>query len=100
MRPNLEGTDTNLTVAFEAAPTYGRNVSTLPEMESFPIFFPFVVSMDFLSYHYRFLRTFYFSFQFEYPGGHPFIRKTASDFGWDWVSQLSTVFRIAYICSL
>lgn len=61
LKPNLEGTDTNLTVAFEAASTYGRNVSTLPEMESFPILFPFVVSTSF-SIAYCFLRPLYFLF--------------------------------------
>ena len=29
--------DKNLTVAFESAAAYGQNVSTLPEMEAFPM---------------------------------------------------------------
>lgn len=28
--------------------------------------------------------------QFEYPGVRQYIRKIASDFGWDWVSIFST----------
>ena len=33
----FSGDDTNLTVSFEAASTYGLNVSTLPDMEYFPL---------------------------------------------------------------
>ncbi len=33
---NVDAADTNLTVSFESAWLYGKNVSTLPEMEFFP----------------------------------------------------------------
>ncbi|KAL5523539.1 hypothetical protein ACEPAG_7712 [Sanghuangporus baumii] len=58
---NSQAGDNNLTVAFEAASIYGLNVSTRPDVE-------FVEGVS----------------VFEYPGGHPYVRKTASDFGWDW----------------
>ncbi|THH07222.1 hypothetical protein EW145_g3531 [Phellinidium pouzarii] len=77
---NIAAGDNNLTVSFEAASAYGLNVSTLPDME----YFPAGVSV------------------FEYPGGHPYIRKTASDFGWDWGPAFvpSGIFKPAYFITL
>ncbi|TDL26125.1 glycoside hydrolase [Rickenella mellea] len=71
----------NLTVDFESAYYYGLNVSTRADMETFPGGGPFV---------------------FEYPGGHPYQRKTASDFGWDWGPAFvpSGIFKPAYVVSL
>ncbi|KAI5121557.1 hypothetical protein M0805_000738 [Coniferiporia weirii] len=70
----------NLTIAFEAAGTYGLNVSARSDVE----FFPAGVSV------------------FEYPGGHPYVRKTASDFGWDWGPAFvpSGIFKPAYFIAL
>ncbi|GLB44993.1 putative glycoside hydrolase family 2 protein [Lyophyllum shimeji] len=53
--------DNNVTVALESAYHYGLNVSTRPDAEPFPG-----------------------NGGFEYPGIFPWIRKVASDFGWDW----------------
>ncbi|KII92216.1 glycoside hydrolase family 2 protein [Plicaturopsis crispa FD-325 SS-3] len=52
--------DNNLTVAFESAWYYGLNVSSRPDAEFAP------------------------SDNYEYPGVRQWIRKIASDFGWDW----------------
>ncbi|KAA1472783.1 glycoside hydrolase [Dentipellis sp. KUC8613] len=52
--------NTNLTLAFESAWYYGQNVTNRPDTES-------LLTVD-----------------FEYPGVRTWIRKTQSDFGWDW----------------
>ncbi|KAI0047909.1 glycoside hydrolase family 2 protein [Auriscalpium vulgare] len=52
----------NLTVALESAWHYGLNVTSRPDAE------PLAVSQ----------------LDFEYPGVRNYIRKTQSDFGWDW----------------
>ncbi|KAH8118990.1 glycoside hydrolase [Phellopilus nigrolimitatus] len=72
--------ESNLTIAFEAASTYGLNVSSRPDME----FFPAGLQVD------------------EYPGGHPYVRKTASDFGWDWGPAFvpSGIFKPAHFLTL
>ncbi|TBU37489.1 glycoside hydrolase [Dichomitus squalens] len=70
--------DTNLTVAFESAWHYGQNVTSRPDVED-------VLVVD-----------------FEYPGVRQWIRKTQSDFGWDWGPAFvpSGIFRPAYLVTL
>ncbi|EJD02700.1 glycoside hydrolase [Fomitiporia mediterranea MF3/22] len=77
---NSSSGDDNLTVAFEAASTYGLNVSSRPDVEW---------DLEGISV-------------FEYPGGHPWVRKTASDFGWDWGPAFvpSGIFKPAYFIAL
>ncbi|KAI0338261.1 glycoside hydrolase [Trametopsis cervina] len=53
-------TDHNLTVSLESAWLYAQNVTARPDVEKIPL--P----------------------DFEYPGVREFVRKTPSDFGWDW----------------
>ncbi|KAJ6478698.1 glycoside hydrolase family 2 protein [Mycena vulgaris] len=70
----------NLTVAFESAYHYGLNVSTRPDAENtLPQFF-----------------------EFEVPAGRAYMRKTASDFGWDWGPAFvpSGIFKPAYLITL
>ncbi|KDR78198.1 hypothetical protein GALMADRAFT_138324 [Galerina marginata CBS 339.88] len=55
-----------LVVAFESAWAYGLNVTARPDAEYFPT--KGVRTMD----------------NYEYPGVRQWIRKIASDFGWDW----------------
>ncbi|EMD33740.1 glycoside hydrolase family 2 protein [Gelatoporia subvermispora B] len=73
-----ETTDANITVAFESAWLYGQNVSSLPDVEFSP------------------------TIDFEYPGVRNVIRKTQSDFGWDWGPAFvpSGIFKPAYIITL
>ncbi|KAJ7710527.1 glycoside hydrolase family 2 protein [Mycena rosella] len=70
----------NLTVAFESAYYYGLNVSTRPDAE------------DTLA---RLL-------EFEVPAGREYIRKTDSDFGWDWGPAFvpSGIIKPAYLIAL
>ncbi|KAH9934072.1 glycoside hydrolase [Epithele typhae] len=73
------GGDTNLTVAFESAWTYGLNVTSRPDVEW----------VD-------------FGFDFEFPNVRHVVRKTQSDFGWDWGPAFLPVgiFKPAYIVTL
>ncbi|KAJ7458250.1 glycoside hydrolase family 2 protein [Mycena latifolia] len=70
----------NLTVAFESAYYYGLNVSTRPDAEDT-------------------LASFFGS---EIPVTRPYMRKTASDFGWDWCPAFvpSGIIKPAYLISL
>ncbi|KAJ7229306.1 glycoside hydrolase family 2 protein [Mycena haematopus] len=70
----------NLTVAFESAYYYGQNVSMRPDAEDI-------------------LDSF---FEFEVPAHRQYIRKTSSDFGWDWGPAFvpSGIFKPAYLVSL
>ncbi|KAJ7461128.1 glycoside hydrolase family 2 protein [Mycena latifolia] len=70
----------NLTVAFESAYYYGLNVSTRPDAEDTLASF----------------------FEFEIPVNRAYIRKTASDFGWDWGPAFvpSGIIKPAYLISL
>ncbi|KAF8181359.1 glycoside hydrolase family 2 protein [Mycena galopus ATCC 62051] len=70
----------NLTVAFESAYYYGQNVSMRPDAEDI---------LDSL-------------FEFEVPAHRQYIRKIASDFGWDWGPAFvpSGIFKPAYLVSL
>ncbi|KAF7377200.1 Glycoside hydrolase family 2 protein [Mycena sanguinolenta] len=70
----------NLTVAFESAYYYGQNVSMRPDAEDV-------------------LDSF---FEFEVPAHRQYIRKIASDFGWDWGPAFvpSGIFKPAYLVSL
>ncbi|KAJ7880790.1 glycoside hydrolase family 2 protein [Mycena olivaceomarginata] len=76
-----EITSGNLTVAFESAYYYGQNVSSRPD-----------AAED--------LRNSFF--EFEIPAHREYIRKTPSDFGWDWGPAFlpSGIFRPAYLVSL
>ncbi|KAJ7480334.1 glycoside hydrolase family 2 protein [Mycena galericulata] len=68
----------NLTVAFESAYYYGLNVSMRPDAE--------VIIGD----------------TFEVPADRAYIRKIASDFGWDWGPAFvpSGIFKPAYLIAL
>ncbi|RPD82731.1 glycoside hydrolase [Lentinus tigrinus ALCF2SS1-7] len=70
--------DTNLTVALESAWYYGLNVTARPDAEA-PL-----------------------TGDFEYPGVRQYIRKTQSDFGWDWGPAFvpSGIFKPAYLVTL
>ncbi|KAM5539879.1 hypothetical protein V8D89_006382 [Ganoderma adspersum] len=70
--------DTNITVAFESAWYYGLNVTSRPDAEISP------------------------TGDFEYAGVRQYIRKTQSDFGWDWGPAFvpSGVFKPAYLVTL
>ncbi|KAI0753266.1 glycoside hydrolase [Daedaleopsis nitida] len=70
--------NTNVTVAFESAWLYGLNVTARPDVEVSP------------------------SGDFEFPGVRQFIRKTQSDFGWDWGPAFvpSGIFKPAYLVTL
>ncbi|KAF8729833.1 hypothetical protein AX14_005932 [Amanita brunnescens Koide BX004] len=72
--------DKNLTVAFESAWHYGLNVTRRPDAEAFPIG----------------------SDDFEYPGVRQWVRKIASDFGWDWGPAFvpSGIYKPAYFVTL
>ncbi|KAJ6574536.1 glycoside hydrolase family 2 protein [Mycena capillaripes] len=69
----------NLTVAFESVYYYGPNVS-MADTEDLDDSF----------------------FEFEVPASRQFVRKTQSDFGWDWGPAFlpSGIFRPAYLISL
>ncbi|KAJ7265777.1 hypothetical protein C8J57DRAFT_1230004 [Mycena rebaudengoi] len=62
-------TSGNFTVAFESAYYYGLNVSSKPDAERFDDVFGNVLN-------------------FEIPAHRVFIRKTDSNFGWDWVQLI------------
>ncbi|KAJ6574531.1 glycoside hydrolase family 2 protein [Mycena capillaripes] len=68
----------NLTVAFESAYYYGLNISTRPDAET--------IIGD----------------TFEVPADRAYVRKIASDFGWDWGPGFvpSGIFKPAYLISL
>ncbi|OCH87882.1 glycoside hydrolase [Obba rivulosa] len=70
--------DNNVTVAFESAWYYGMNASSRPDAEYSP------------------------TGDFEYAGVRQFIRKTQSDFGWDWGPAFvpSGIFKPAYLVTL
>ncbi|KAI0776636.1 glycoside hydrolase [Trametes elegans] len=70
--------DTNLTISFESAYAYGQNVSARADMES-------QITID-----------------FEWPGVRQFIRKTSSDFGWDWGPAFAPagIFKPAFLITL
>ena len=78
--------DNNLTVAFVSAYHYGLNVTSRPDAEHFPS----SISDD-VSYrvHYPCSATQEIQPKYEYPGVRQYIRKIASDFGWDWVLIIS-----------
>jgi len=71
-------TDNNITVAFESAYFYGLNVTSLPDTEV-------PLTPD-----------------FEYSGFRQYLRKTQSDFGWDWGPAFvpAGIFRPAYLVTL
>ncbi|KAF5385855.1 hypothetical protein D9615_002685 [Tricholomella constricta] len=71
--------DSNLTVSLQSAYHYALNVSTRPDAEHFPG-----------------------NGGFEYPGIFPWVRKVASDFGWDWGPAFVPVgiYKPAYIVIL
>ncbi|KJA19197.1 glycoside hydrolase family 2 protein [Hypholoma sublateritium FD-334 SS-4] len=73
--------DAKLVVAFESAWTYGLNVTGRADAEFFP-----VQTTD----------------NFEYPGVRQWIRKIASDFGWDWGPAFvpSGIHKSAYFVTL
>ncbi|KII88068.1 glycoside hydrolase family 2 protein [Plicaturopsis crispa FD-325 SS-3] len=75
------GGDNNLTVVFESAWTYGKNVTTRPDAEADPL-----NPLD----------------AFEYPDVRQWIRKTSSDFGWDWGPAFvpSGIFKAAYLVTI
>ncbi|KAI0640219.1 glycoside hydrolase [Trametes polyzona] len=70
--------DTNVTVALESAYYYGLNVTSRPDAEISP------------------------TGDFEYAGIRQYIRKTQSDFGWDWGPAFvpSGIFKPAYLVTL
>ncbi|CDO76483.1 Glycoside Hydrolase Family 2 protein [Trametes cinnabarina] len=70
--------DTNITVALESAYLYGLNVTSRPDAEISP------------------------TGDFEYAGIRQYIRKTQSDFGWDWGPAFvpSGIFKPAYLVTL
>ncbi|KAL0955666.1 hypothetical protein HGRIS_001893 [Hohenbuehelia grisea] len=76
--------DTNVTVAFESAWTYGLNVTARPDAE------------DFLTGIVR------MTDNFEYPNVRQWVRKVASDFGWDWGPAFipSGIYKPAYLVNL
>ncbi|KAF8893604.1 glycoside hydrolase [Infundibulicybe gibba] len=75
----------NLTVALESAWHYGLNVTARPDAEIFPTA-PGIRTTD----------------NFEYPGVRQWIRKVASDFGWDWGPAFipSGIYKPAYLVTL
>ncbi|EPQ57141.1 glycoside hydrolase [Gloeophyllum trabeum ATCC 11539] len=77
--------DKNLTVAFESAWYYGLNVTSRSDAQHFPEVMGIASTGD-----------------FEYPGVREYIRKTSSDFGWDWGPAFvpSGIFKPAYIVTL
>ncbi|KAI0778937.1 glycoside hydrolase [Trametes elegans] len=70
--------DTNVTVAFGSAYLYGLNVTSRPDAEFSP------------------------TGDFEYAGVRQWIRKTQSDFGWDWGPAFvpSGIFKPAFLVTL
>ncbi|TCD67218.1 hypothetical protein EIP91_000394 [Steccherinum ochraceum] len=70
--------DSNITVSLESAYLYGLNVTSRPDAEISP------------------------TGDFEYNGIRQFIRKTQSDFGWDWGPAFvpSGIFKPAYLVTL
>ena len=80
--------DTNITVAFESAWYYGLNVTSRPDAEASP-----TGNVSFSPYNaYNGLTLNAKLLEFEYAGVRQYIRKTQSDFGWDWVSTLCKVY--------
>ncbi|KAF8971934.1 glycoside hydrolase superfamily [Flammula alnicola] len=77
--------DNQLVVALESAWAYGLNVTARPDAEFFPNGNG-VRTMD----------------NFEYPGVRQWIRKIASDFGWDWGPAFvpSGIHKPAYLVTL
>ncbi|EIN11243.1 glycoside hydrolase family 2 protein [Punctularia strigosozonata HHB-11173 SS5] len=77
--------NTNLTVAFESAWLYGLNVTSRPDAEAFPVTSVSLTTIN-----------------FEYPGVRQWIRKTQSDFGWDWGPAFVPIgiFKPAYLITL
>ncbi|KAF9010820.1 glycoside hydrolase family 2 protein [Cyathus striatus] len=75
--------NTELVVAFESAWYYGLNVSSRPDAE-----------------HY--LTNIRMSDNYEYPGVRQWVRKVASDFGWDWGPAFipSGIYKPAYFVTL
>ncbi|KAF8069887.1 glycoside hydrolase family 2 protein [Lyophyllum atratum] len=71
--------DNNVTVSLQSAYHYALNVSTRPDAEHFPG-----------------------NGGFEYPGIFPWVRKVASDFGWDWGPAFVPVgiYKRAYLVTL
>ncbi|EIN11242.1 glycoside hydrolase family 2 protein [Punctularia strigosozonata HHB-11173 SS5] len=76
---------TNLTIAFESAWLYGLNVTSRPDAEFFPNTNEVTTSDN-----------------YEYPGVRQWIRKTASDFGWDWGPAFipTGIFKPAFLVTL
>ncbi|KAK7000570.1 glycoside hydrolase family 2 protein [Favolaschia claudopus] len=76
-----EMTSGNLTIEFESAYWYGQNVSSRPDTQQ------------------ELLDSF---FEFEVPAHRQYIRKTSSDFGWDWGPAFvpSGIFKPAYFVLL
>ena len=74
--------DTNVTVAFESAWHYGLNVTSRPDADP-----PLVINVStaYSCSNHAFVASLMSSVQFEYPDVRQYIRKTQSDFGWDWV---------------
>ncbi|KAI0644693.1 glycoside hydrolase family 2 protein [Trametes meyenii] len=70
--------DTSLTIAFESPYYYGLNVSSRPDVKPQP------------------------GIDFEWTGVRAFIRKIASDFGWDWGPAFAPagVFKPAFLVTL
>ncbi|KAF8638149.1 hypothetical protein AX17_002406 [Amanita inopinata Kibby_2008] len=77
--------DNNLTVSLESAWYYGLNVTSRPDAEAFPN----GLGVD-------------TSDNYEYPGVRQWIRKVASDFGWDWGPAFvpSGIYKPAYFVTL
>ncbi|KIL57301.1 glycoside hydrolase family 2 protein [Amanita muscaria Koide BX008] len=77
--------DSNLTIAFESAWYYGLNVTSRADAEVFPQG-PGIRTSD----------------NYEYPGVRQWLRKVASDFGWDWGPAFvpSGVYKPAYFVTL
>ncbi|KAI0075653.1 glycoside hydrolase family 2 protein [Panus rudis PR-1116 ss-1] len=75
---NATSNNRNLTIALESAHAYGLNITSRPE--TLPLIFP----------------------DFQYNGIRRYIRKTQSDFGWDWGPAFvpSGVFKPAYLITL
>ena len=74
--------DTNLTVALESAWYYGLNVTARPDVEFISgdnVSRPHTIASSGVDY------VAHLTLQFEYPGVRQLVRKTQSDFGWDWV---------------
>ena len=74
--------DTNVTVAFESAWHYGLNVTARPDVEFISgdnVSTTRIITSSDADY------VAHLTLQFEYPGVRQLVRKTQSDFGWDWV---------------